>query len=505
MNYKQGDKVTVIPHIEGMCPDHAHCHVFVPAMTSFIGHTYTVVRLDSTGTGYILNSIPGATFSDCMLRLAEEVKKIPEGKFQCQLCEQLEDEDNKNKTEDGYIICNDCYENDTWYCEDCENTFTTNEDYTSINDRYICDECRNENYIECTDCCSWFSEDDTYYCDSCDTRLCSPCMENHSHDDDDGYETRTESKSHFHGKKHGEYLKPDRLIGVEIEAEQGEASEASLDVPPICGFSGDGSLDETGVEVQTPPASRSEAERIIKEACLGLSKNGFTATESCGLHVHIDCHDLRVGQICRVFRTMYVIEDVIYSMLPDSRWDNHYCKPLRKNYSFWEMYGKVTRDQLESRWYKVTNKMEIRYRKRNKYDNSRYSGINVHSVFYKKTIEFRQHSGTINADKICRWIAILLSIIEYSLHHYDKDMIDKLLEMPMSENKVQLVIGMLRLSRKVSMYMRKRISIFNPHYGEIIGKPKPYYETIIEHIHIVEQRDKKTNLQLRKRYSYLLI
>ena len=54
--------------------------------------------------------------------------------------------------------------------------------------------------------------------------------------------------------------------------------------------------------------------------------------------------------------------------------------------------------------------------KRDVYDlmNSRYYKINSHAYFRHQTIEFRQHSGTTDYEKISNWIAFLAGLVKYS-------------------------------------------------------------------------------------------
>ena len=47
-------------------------------------------------------------------------------------------------------------------------------------------------------------------------------------------------------------------------------------------------------------------------------------------------------------------------------------------------------------------------------NRDRYCKINAESFFRHKSIEFRQHSGTINYDKISNWILFLHGIVSYS-------------------------------------------------------------------------------------------
>lgn len=66
--------------------------------------------------------------------------------------------------------------------------------------------------------------------------------------------------------------------------------------------------------------------------------------------------------------------------------------------------------------YKVVNGKEkkVFQEKTDKYNGARYTGLNIHSFFYRGTIEFRHHSGTVNADKAKNWGMICAAIIEYA-------------------------------------------------------------------------------------------
>ena len=48
-------------------------------------------------------------------------------------------------------------------------------------------------------------------------------------------------------------------------------------------------------------------------------------------------------------------------------------------------------------------------------DNCRYHKLNLMAFWRHGTVEFRQHSGTIDAEKICAWISLTQGFIEKAL------------------------------------------------------------------------------------------
>jgi len=46
--------------------------------------------------------------------------------------------------------------------------------------------------------------------------------------------------------------------------------------------------------------------------------------------------------------------------------------------------------------------------------HNRYHKLNMHSLERQKTVEFRQHTGTVEADKIAMWAEFCIRFVEYS-------------------------------------------------------------------------------------------
>lgn len=109
-----------------------------------------------------------------------------------------------------------------------------------------------------------------------------------------------------------------------------------------------------------------------------------------------------------------VYSDVFMAMLPKSRrQDNLYCQSLSLGFSAGEIERIRSYTELETAWYKTRNMRETSSRKGNKYDDSRYFTVNLHSLFAKYgTIEIRSHSATLDHNKVLYWAAFHQEILD---------------------------------------------------------------------------------------------
>lgn len=260
------------------------------------------------------------------------------------------------------------------------------------------------------------------------------------------------------------FIKKDRFVGVEIEVEKGKPFGLNVLLPEAIGISHDGSLDKGGIEIQTPPASLEALETIITETCQTLKSRDWKSTVKCGLHIHLDATDFKNNheKVIHVIKTFYAIEDMIFSILPPSRWVSKYCQRLSKDYLYNSFNSRAKSDVA---WYKEENARLLEGRKSRKYDKARYYGINIHSLFYNGTLELRYHSGTVNEKKILYWTAFALNVLDYALNKYDDKIIKKLFDMETSERKFETMGDLFKLPYDMMKYMRMRINKFNPNFN----------------------------------------
>lgn len=135
----------------------------------------------------------------------------------------------------------------------------------------------------------------------------------------------------------------------------------------------------------------------LKECCAILNESGARVNRSTGLHVHVG-GNISEKQYCNVFANYYYLEAVIDSfMSPSRRNGNTYCKPLR---------GNISENGLTA----ATTAREIS----NVFNGDRYYKINATAWGRHHTIEFRQHQGSTNYEKIAAWARFCIKLVHWS-------------------------------------------------------------------------------------------
>jgi biotin operon repressor len=201
-----------------------------------------------------------------------------------------------------------------------------------------------------------------------------------------------------------------RKFGIEIEAKGMTPHEVAglLTMNGISCFYGnrsaasnewkatyDGSVSN-GFELVSPPLECTlENLNLIKRICELLNDAGVDTDRKCGLHVHIDAADLSAQHIANVYNRYLDNENIFDSFMPLSRRgsSNQYCRSLNQD-------GRLS---VVGNAQSTTAQRRDRYRK-----------VNLCSFVKYGTIEFRQHSGTVNGSKIVNWIKLLQHFVEAS-------------------------------------------------------------------------------------------
>ena len=365
----------------------------------------------------------------------------------------------KNDPNDDYT-CDKCFKEEITLCYNCEK-LKWKDDTREFNSNNYCDDCIYQVAFECEDCSEWFEKDSEAYCGTCSASFCQDCYEDDSCRDEDSYQDQ--NLVFLDGQK-SPLITISRYVGVEIEAENGQKSK--LNLPDTFGIKEDGSLDSSGVEVVTPPSKDSALVDNIRLACKELIKCNFQATQSCGLHVHIDLREVQNDyvKLSRILRTFFSIEDVIFAMLPSQRLSSTYCEPLRDQYRFYDFYGRKVAQEFDCTVYQEKDKSRVASYKRDHYNDKRYTSCNFHSTFFRGTLEVRAHSGTQNVTKILNWIELLLKVVDWSIKSYKHSQVEELLKLKATKNKVHLMQKIFKFSPKIEDYIYSRMRHFK-HVG----------------------------------------
>lgn len=158
------------------------------------------------------------------------------------------------------------------------------------------------------------------------------------------------------------------------------------------------------------PICKYEDIETIQELIRKLRTAGAKVNDSCGIHIHVDASPHDVKTLRNIVNIMAAKEDLLYKTLKVNVHRQHYCAKADTRFLD-ELNEKrpTSMNTLESIWY---NGPTGRY---DHYDETRYHGLNLHSVFSKGTIEFRLFNSTLHAGEIKSYIQLCLAISHQAL------------------------------------------------------------------------------------------
>jgi hypothetical protein len=208
---------------------------------------------------------------------------------------------------------------------------------------------------------------------------------------------------------------PNRTFGIEIECYMPEGAISSHvaaaitsrgvpcaaqhynhSTPTTWKIVTDGSLGDMrrGIEIVSPilrGQAGLDAAAIVMNA---LSDFGCTVSRACGFHVHVGAPDADVAFFRNLVKLYAAYEPIIDAFMPPSRRGNanHYCKSM------------VLLGDCGDRA-RTAQELLAMYA-------DRYHKLNLAAFARYQTVEFRQHSGTLDAGKAQNWITLCLRMVD---------------------------------------------------------------------------------------------
>ena len=151
-------------------------------------------------------------------------------------------------------------------------------------------------------------------------------------------------------------------------------------VHPLSGHAG------FGMEVVSPILSGHAGLIAIRRVCERLRRYGCKVNRTCGLHVNFDARELSIDAIKLAMYRYFIHEDEINTFIqPDRRLENSFCLSMRE----------------------VIRRLQYIHEKEDfmRLNISRYHRLQCSSSWVRHNcVEFRQHGGSIDAEKIINWI-----------------------------------------------------------------------------------------------------
>ena len=170
-----------------------------------------------------------------------------------------------------------------------------------------------------------------------------------------------------------------------------------------------------GAEIVSPILKGEEGLQQVREVCAVLNQIGCRVNRSTGVHVHHGFVNGTFAQMRSILFLYAKLQPYINAMLPSriaSSRDAFYTKQLNldtvkaeSDYISQRLYGSLSRiDEVTA----AANYFGTTAHGRSE---RRYWTVNASAFMDHKTIEFRHHSGSTNAEKIIAWIVFTQNIM----------------------------------------------------------------------------------------------
>ncbi len=161
------------------------------------------------------------------------------------------------------------------------------------------------------------------------------------------------------------------------------------------------------VEMNSPKLEYSEMGKL-QEVVRTLRRTGAVVNESCGMHVHVDASNHTAQSLKNALCIMYSKEDILFKALKvNEDRVSHWCKKVEENKlkKIRRLPSGASMNQMANLWYSDSNHSRSEH-----YNNTRYYALNLHSVFYRGTLEWRCFESTLHAGKVRANITLALAI-----------------------------------------------------------------------------------------------
>ena len=365
----------------------------------------------------------------------------------------------------GDTICQDCIDNNYVTCEESGELILRDEArFVDSMDGWVSEDIYCDYFGSCESCDYSTHMDNLYWSDSHECYYCDSCYEENDEidlsDPPRGGVRLVDSETYKRNKRK-------RFVGVECEVEGLE----DFGMGRVHGLEGwdatsDGSLNNGGVEFISSPMNGDKLYNSIDALSLHLRNTDAMVSRSCGLHVHVNAMDLYHQELKGVLYVARKVEPLLYAMQPEKRRESHWCKKMRLSKRGIDVID--SDDSFVDMWYDGNASTE-------KYHDSRYHGLNLHARVYLGTVEFRYHTGTMNARKMRSWAEICTAIVDTGAYlsrffrNKDSQLSKKQREMKriFTSNvdhyvNVDIVARLLNLNKEAKAYMIERINKFSP-------------------------------------------
>ena len=162
-------------------------------------------------------------------------------------------------------------------------------------------------------------------------------------------------------------------------------------------------------EFVTPKCTYEDID-TVQECIRALRKAGAKVNSSCGLHIHIDGANHTAQSLKNLIFTFRAKEDLIFkSVGTQQRRLRRWCRPIDDTLvDNIKKLRNVSSAGMRETWYDTYQ--DNLHDQSAHYHGSRYHALNLHSLFYRGTVEFRLFEATLHAGEIRAYLNLCLAM-----------------------------------------------------------------------------------------------
>lgn len=162
-------------------------------------------------------------------------------------------------------------------------------------------------------------------------------------------------------------------------------------------------------EFVTPKCNYEDIEKV-QECIRALRRARAKVNQSCGLHIHVDGANHTAKSLKNLVYTFRAKEELIFKAVKtQSSRLGRWCKPIDDTLvDNIKKLKKLDDTSMKETWYSTyADSWES---ESNHYNSSRYHALNLHSLWYRGTVEFRLFEATLHAGEVRAYLNLCLAM-----------------------------------------------------------------------------------------------
>lgn len=204
-------------------------------------------------------------------------------------------------------------------------------------------------------------------------------------------------------------------LGIEIEVENVRALELEgHTASQYWSVTGDGSLRNGGVEFVSKVLLADQFESALRSFYSLWEPKHMHASIRCGIHVHMNCLQLKIPDLAGIFTTYALLEPFLMGYCGDLREENIYCVPWYRSTPEADKAAVLVKDPKER--FTVLRQTVAHACK--------YAALNFGPLQRFGTLEFRHAPTWETIEPTTAWVNILLRIMDYGAKRDPKEILD---------------------------------------------------------------------------------